>query len=516
MDKSALTNDALDGLEKFIQKQLLTQLKRGFSGLDVDLLDEWPKLKVLQDRMAARDAHRWLRKNQKSFYVEVMQNLLNRLFKRAGDSSQMNFRDLNFLTIMDEDGLNLGTVRTRSVQRLLDTLQTSYAELNSRLAIVTESTNRIDSRALGPGAIVEVIIAALSGHGVTTQVQAALVAALPTPFTHVLADLYVALNERLAQMGILPQLPITNVYSAQKLGDLTKAQMAQIIITRSRNLKHDLDQLPGQEISAGKLKNIVDTHFDPASHAELSHKQLRTISQVEAWYLGMISNEQSSVRFRAEFKRLLPAMLTLRLVSPKRFEGPHSPVRAFLQQLAVLGSVDHIEPLADFSQISSIVDRVVMENGLEPEGFRAGSQALYTVMQHMLTGNDGAKDARNHIIEIVEQDIKGLDTVPTQLSHEMQRVCQYMLKPWMMACYTGFGQDSKAGISALVSAHMFFGALSDRQNTMSPAKLKAWHEDVLRDANDWAEHSLLSVADTKSLLDEIEQELSKRRHASSP
>ncbi len=485
-----------------LRDELAADLPEMLRQLDLLLLDSWPGLTDEAHRSAARNAQRWLHGQVETLAGALIERLVRALQAKPGAGQEVDAKDLSFLTLMDERGLDLSATRINTVNQILSRCRLVYGELEARLDALNGDGPLLDTRSLAPGRVIDEFRTAAQDMGASTDMQAALLKALSRLAPDLLLHLYYQLNSQLAGAGLLPELEVTNVHSLASAHQLTPGQVARSLEVMLRDMQPALESLPGQDWHPGQLRQLVQKHFNADAYACLSARQKSAISELESSFRRMLDTPEISLRFRAQLKRLLLPLLTLRLTQPGLFENPHSPVRALMQQLAVLGTLDEFDPIEDFYRIVAVVDRIVSENGQEQEGFRAGSQALYTLLHGTATGTRRGSPATVKAREAVLKDLKILHQRPPP-TPPLQRIVDALMIPWMIKIYESFGEESKASISALVSAHLFFDAIDSTGVSLSEQERRELGEEVLEDVESWISQSELPRPE----LDEMRREM---------
>ncbi len=499
----------LADVEAYVAQYLTLRISSFLDRAEGELADSWAGIADPGEKLAAREATRLLRRQKDAISTRHFDRLMASLRRAAAQSSV----DLSFLTLIDKEGLDIVVVRANLVSKVMATAQGEAAELAARLDTLQACGANNNPQALMPGSLVDAFQETLSEFGVASSIQAAIINVFGDTGLAYIKRFYAELNRLLAERGIGAELAVVKQQSARQRTHLSAAEIMRMLEGRLGQLPGEIDQWTQHNLQPGALRRIVDAYFDAQSEAELTASQMRDIARIEAIFIDFLNDERISARVREQLGRLIVPLLIKRLRDPGAFELANSPVRAFVRQLAALGTLDARNPISEFDRVVAFVGRIVAENGLDTHSFRSGAQLLYSLLHRRPQHEAGEAQAaptncaEDKARQIVQQELDRL-AAGLSLSEPVRAISQRLLSPWMVACCECYGADSVSWEKARTTAEQFFGSLR-ADPELDPAEAEELRRKVKRHVLLLAQRARLGQSATQALIQALQQHYAK-------
>jgi hypothetical protein len=499
MAPAALPSGAvLFAIEGYIRAELGKRLGAFLDRAEQTLDESWRASSNPADWSAGREAADWLARHkqaiQDAMYTRMVQSLNGVAAPRAADLAE--------LRLMDVEELSVTLARARMVSRVMESGKAEVCELEARLQTLAAARIRVNPKGLSPGQLVDCFQGILQEYGVPPKAQSVLMGAFGERSAAQIIEFYDGLNALLHREGITTTF--TGVNTPRLSAPHAPAAASPLP-----------DWQPGQ------LRALLQQQWPLIRSGDAgqapSPAQLRRMDHIEAFLLDILRDTRISERIRGEFNRLALPLMVAQLTDPQIFQGPDSPVRVFVRQLALLGYRDQETPLPDFELIQALVSRIVAEGGQEADSFHGAAEALYTLARRQVRrlkeaksgagagpaaeGDDGrqltlAEEARRQVLLELREHAAGM-----VLPQPVQVFILRLLGPWMMVRYQRYGEGSQPWAEARAFAALFFDSLRPAVDEKEQVRKRALRRRTLQEARIRTERSRAPAEPTRALLD---------------
>lgn len=570
MNESAMgkisTQAAFEAVLEFIATELKKRIHAFLLRAEASLQDRWQDTRVTNERLRIKSAAEWLTQHkgwvEKAMHERLIQSLTDQL-----PPKDMDFTELR---VLGDEAVGIIMIRAKLINLLMETARYEVAALEMRLETLRQDGAKVNPKALGPGLIVDGFIGVLEALGANENVQTLMLESYGETGIRQLIDLYTDLNQLLINKGVMPRFqfvikqeayektqpvadrpetsfvesfespgqPQDSSWRPKLSGDepqpqpgkreITTPELARVLEAKFSNMQEIVHQLSAQDWRPGKLREMLD--MPPP--VQLNKAQQQSIDHIEALFIDLLNDQRISMRIRSELNRLILPTITLRLAVPEEFTTSNNPARVFVRQLAVLGYRDEEAPLADFSKIQIVVDRIVSEQGQDLGGFRSGAQVLYTLARNEVQRRLDARLSQRTPAEravsreeepavaaqatnpAAELDVRELVMIELRelaagmpLPEVAKQFTLLVLGPWMLAQLQKFGIESREWAEARSFAVILFDVLRPAISEVDRSRKRALRRYALLEARDRMLAAELDEDLAQNMLGQLEHHL---------